>query len=76
MASRFLNLAQRRGSIVVFLMSAMLNPIFAPMAIAMGALRFRLPKFCAMCIAGSTVKSLVIAYAGYLGVGTFLRLFG
>jgi membrane protein YqaA with SNARE-associated domain len=76
MADRFLRLAQRRGSIVVFLMSAMLNPVFGPMAIAMGALRFRLAKFFAMCVAGSTVKSLVIAYAGFLGIGTLIRIFG
>jgi membrane protein YqaA with SNARE-associated domain len=76
LAARFLSLAERRGSIVVFLMSAMLNPVFAPMAIAMGALRFRLAKFFAMCVAGSTVKSLIIAYAGFLGVGTLLRIFG
>jgi membrane protein YqaA with SNARE-associated domain len=76
MAARFLNWAQNRGSMVVFLMSAMLNPVFAPMAIAMGALRFRLIKFMAMCIAGNLVKSMVISYAGYLGVGTLFRILG
>lgn len=74
--ARFLNWAHRRGSIVVFVMSAMLNPIFAPMAIAMGALRFRLAKFFLMCWAGNTVKSLFIAYCGYLGLGTLLRWLG
>jgi membrane protein DedA with SNARE-associated domain len=76
MALRFLNWAQNRGSVVVFVMSAMLNPAFAPMAIAMGALRFRLIKFMAMCIAGNLVKALVISYAGYLGVGALFRLLG
>lgn len=73
---RFMGWAEKRGSVVVFLMSAMLNPAFAPMAITMGALRFRTAKFLLLCIAGNTVKSLVIAYAGYLGLGSILRLLG
>ena len=73
LAARFVDWAQRKGSVVVFVMSAMLNPAFAPMAIAMGALRFRLVKFFFMCIAGNTLKATVIAYAGYLGLGTLLR---
>lgn len=66
----------KRGSIVVFVMSAMLNPAFAPMALAMGAIRFRPIKFFLLCVAGNVVKSLVIAYAGYLGLGTLLRWLG
>jgi uncharacterized membrane protein YdjX (TVP38/TMEM64 family) len=58
---------------VVFVMSAMLNPAFAPMAIAMGAMRFRLIKFFLMCVAGNVVKAMLISYAGYLGLGTILR---
>ncbi len=76
LATKFVNWAQKRGSVVVFVMSAMLNPVFAPMAIAMGALRFRLIKFFVMCVAGNLVKAMVISYAGYLGVGTLLRWLG
>ncbi len=76
LASRAVNWAQRRGSVVVFVMSAVLNPGFAPMAIALGALRFRLAKFALMCIAGNIVKAMVISYAGYLGLGTLLRWLG
>lgn len=76
LSGKFLNWAQKRGSVVVFLMSAMLNPAFAPMAIAMGALRFRLFKFFIMCVAGNLVKAMVVSYAGYLGVGTLLRWLG
>jgi hypothetical protein len=57
-------------------MSAMLNPAFAPMAITMGALRFRLAKFFFWCSAGNIVKSLFIAYCGYFGLGTLLRWIG
>jgi membrane protein YqaA with SNARE-associated domain len=76
LSAKFVNWAHKRGSVVVFLMSAMLNPVFAPMAIAMGALRFRLFKFFIMCVAGNLVKAMLISYAGYLGVGTLLRWLG
>jgi membrane protein YqaA with SNARE-associated domain len=75
-AARFLRWAHKRGSIVVFVMSAMFNPIFAPMAITMGALRFRAAKFFLWCVVGNTVKSLIIAFAGYLGLGILKRLLG
>lgn len=74
--ARLLGWAERRGSIVVFIMSAMLNPMFAPMAITMGALRFRLTKFFFWCSAGNIVKSLFIASCGYYGLGTLLRWLG
>jgi membrane protein DedA with SNARE-associated domain len=73
--SKFNQWAHKRGSIVVFLMSAMLNPVFAPMAVAMGALRFKAIKFFIMCTAGNIFKAVVIAYAGYLGIGFIQRLF-
>ncbi len=76
LSAKFVNWAQRRGSMVVFFMSAMLNPVFAPMAIAMGALRFRMIKFFIMCVAGNLVKAMIISYAGYIGVGTLLRWLG
>jgi len=70
---RIMAIAKRRGSLVVFLMSAAINPFFVPMAIGMGTLRFRLWKFFLMCWAGQTVKSIAIAYCGYLGLGIALR---
>ena len=70
---RIMAIAKRRGSLVVFLMSAAINPFFVPMAIGMGTLRFRLWKFFLMCWAGQTVKSIGIAYAGFLGLGIVLR---
>lgn len=75
LAGRFGRWAHKRGSVVVFLMSAMLNPVFAPMALTMGALRFRMVKFFIMCVAGNTLKAVVVAYIGYLGLGSLLRLF-
>ncbi len=74
--SRITNWAQRRGTIVVFIMSVVFNPIFAPAAIAMGVIRFPLWKFFLMCWAGNTVKSLIIAYSGYFGFGALLHWLG
>ncbi len=74
--SRIVDWAQRRGVIIVFIISAVFNPIFAPVAIALGALRFSLWKFFLMCLIGNTVKSLTIAYFGYFGLGTLLRWLG
>jgi membrane protein YqaA with SNARE-associated domain len=72
---RFLRWAQKRGSWVVFIMSAMLNPVFAPMAMAMGALRFRLIKFFILCVAGNLVKAFIVSYAGHFGIGFIQHLF-
>lgn len=74
--ARVMGWAKHRGSLVVFLMSAVLNPVFFPMAFAMGASRFKLWKFFIMCWAGNTVKSMIIAYLGYFGLGALLHWLG
>ncbi|MFC2018862.1 VTT domain-containing protein [Chloroflexota bacterium] len=74
--ARMLSWAHRRGSIVVFLMSAVFNPIFAPMALTMGAIRFNVGKFFLMCWAGNTVKSMIIAYCGYYGLSSLIKWIG
>jgi membrane protein YqaA with SNARE-associated domain len=68
-----ITLARRRGALIIFLISAAPNPFFAPVAIGLGTLRFRLWKFFVACWAGQTVKCVGIAYCGYLGLGTILR---
>lgn len=74
--SRIMGWAQNRGSLTIFLMSAVLNPFFFPMAFAIGTSRFKLWKFFLMCWAGNTVKSIMIAYLGYFGLGALLRWVG
>ena len=74
--SRMEGWIRRRGSIAVFVMSAVFNPLFIPMAITLGMLRFRLWKFFILCWAGNTVKSLAIAYAGYLGLRSLFSWIG
>ncbi|MCD6453307.1 MAG: VTT domain-containing protein [Dehalococcoidales bacterium] len=73
---RVMNFAHRRGAVAVFALSVAPNPFFVPMAISMGAMRFRLPKFFFACLAGQVTKAIIIAYCGYWGLGSFLRWLG
>jgi membrane protein DedA with SNARE-associated domain len=60
--------AQRHGSIAIFLMSALVNPLHLPMTIAIAALRYPPHKFFFYCFLGVAVKGLVIAFCGYYGL--------
>ena len=67
---RAISWAKRHGSLAVFLMSAVFNPLHLPMTIAIAMLRYPPQKFFAFCFLGSAVKSLALAFAGYYGVGS------
>jgi membrane protein DedA with SNARE-associated domain len=49
--------------------------VFGPMAIAMGAIRYKALKFLIMCVAGNLVKALVVSYIGFLGLAFIQKLF-
>lgn len=67
---------KHRGSVAVFINSAIFNPLFYPFTAIAGMLRFGLFKFFLLCWAGKTVKGMVVAYAGYLGLRSVLRWLG
>ena len=67
---------ERRGSLVLFAVSAVVNPFFYPVAIVAGATRFKLRKYLFICWAGKTIKGTSVAAAGYWGLGSVLRSFG
>jgi len=67
---------QRHGSLAVFVNSAIFNPLFYPFTAIAGMLRFGLIKFFLLCWAGKTIKGMVVAYAGYLGLRSILRWLG
>jgi uncharacterized membrane protein YdjX (TVP38/TMEM64 family) len=67
---------ERRGTVAVFAMSAVFNPFYYPVCIAIGALKYQAWKFFLATWAGKTVKGLVVSYLGYLGLGSVLRAFG
>ncbi len=79
-AQRFLGrlqrLTHRRGSLVVFLMSVIINPVFAPMAVTIGAMRYGFWRFLLWCTLGNIAKSMAIAYCGYLGLKSLLKYLG
>ncbi len=64
------------GSLTVFLMSVVLNPLFYPFTAMAGMLRFGLVKFFFLCCAGKSIKNTAIAGLGYIGLGTILRWTG
>ena len=74
--SRILDWMKRRGSLVLFLFSSVLNPFFYPIAIAAGATRFGLRKYIFICIVGKSIKGITVAAAGYWGLGSILRALG
>jgi len=74
--ARFQDWIRRRGSLAVFAMSAILNPLFYPFTAIAGMLRFGLVKFFFLCWGGKAVKNLVIAYAGYFGLRSILLWVG
>jgi membrane protein YqaA with SNARE-associated domain len=74
--SRLQKWTHQRGSLVIFLMSATLNPVFAPMAVSIGALRFGFWRFLLWCTLGNIIKSMFIAYCGYFSLNAVLKWLG
>jgi len=74
--SRLMGFMERKGSLTLFILSAVLNPFFYPAALAAGALRFGIRRYFFICWAGKTVKGLTVAYAGYWGLRGLLRILG
>jgi len=73
---RCMGWARRHGSWAAFAMSAMFNPLHLPMTIAIGTLRYHPLKFFIFSFLGNAVKGLFLAFCGYFGLGSVLRLFG
>ena len=73
---RMMRLMERRGSITLFTLSAVLNPFFYPAALAAGALRFGIKKYFLICLLGKTIKGMTVVYAGYWGLRGLLQMLG
>ncbi len=73
---RLMRFMERRGSLALFVLSAVLNPFFYPAALAAGAMRFGIQRYFLICWAGKTIKGLTVAYAGYWGLRGLLRMLG
>jgi membrane protein DedA with SNARE-associated domain len=53
-----------------------LSPFFYPFAVFLGMVRFGWVRFFLATWAGRTVKSMVLAYLGYLGLKAILQWLG
>ena len=73
---RMMGWVQRRGTLTIFVLSAVVNPFFYPAALAAGALRFGIWRYTFICIIGKTIKGITVAMAGYWGLGSILRAVG
>jgi membrane protein DedA with SNARE-associated domain len=73
---RFSNLVDRHGSKAVFFIACVISPIYYPFAVILGTLRFGWVRFFLATWAGRTVKNMALAYLGYFGLGSILRLLG
>ena len=73
---RFSNIIDRHGSKAIFFMSSVLSPFFYPFAVLLGMLRFHWVRFFLATWAGRTVKGMVAAYLGYLGLRSILQWLG
>jgi len=74
--TKFSDWIQRRGSVAIFAMCAIFNPLFYPFTAMAGMLRFGLVKFFFLCWGGKTIKGMIVAYAGYFGLRSLLRWIG
>ena len=66
---------ERRGSLVLFLFSAIPNWFFDIVGVAAGALRYPLWKYILVVFLGKTVKGWMVAFAGYWTLRLLLQHF-
>jgi hypothetical protein len=73
---RMLGWVEKKGSLTLFVLSAVINPFFYPAALAAGALRFGIHRYFFICWGGKTIKGITVAMVGYWGLGGLLRMLG
>jgi uncharacterized membrane protein YdjX (TVP38/TMEM64 family) len=73
---RLISWMERKGSLTLFILSAVVNPFFYPAALTAGALRFGIQRYFLICWAGKTFKGFTVAFAGYWGLRGLLRWLG
>jgi membrane protein DedA with SNARE-associated domain len=73
---RAMGVAARHGSLAVFLMSLIPNPIHLPMSIAIATLHYPPHKFFIFSFLGTGLKSLILAFCGYYGLNSLFSWIG
>ena len=74
--SRILGWMERKGALVLFIFSAVINPFFYPIAFTAGATHYSLKKYIIIFAIGKSIKGITVAAAGYWGLGSILRALG
>ena len=72
---RLVRWMQRHGTLTIFILAVIPNPVADVGGMTAGALRFPLWKFLASCTAGKVVKNVIFALAGYYGIEAVFKLF-
>ncbi len=65
-----------RGALSVFAMSAIFNPLFYPFTAIAGMMHFGWWRFFLLCLAGKSLKNILVAAAGYYGFKLIINLVG
>ena len=73
---RMLDLARRKETTAILILSMFPNPLFVPALVAAGATHTRFWKIFLAYWAGETVMSMVIVSLGYFGLHSLLRFLG
>jgi membrane protein YqaA with SNARE-associated domain len=73
---RFRTWIKTRGALSVFVMASILNPLFYPFTAIAGMMHFGWWRFLLLCLAGKTLKNMILAVAGYFGIKTLMAIFG
>jgi membrane protein DedA with SNARE-associated domain len=67
---------QRYGTLTIFVLALIPNPVFDLGGMAAGTLRFPLWKFLVSSIAGKVIKNIGFALVGYYGIEALFELLG
>ena len=65
-----------RGALSVFAMSSIFNPLFFPFTAIAGMMHFGWWRFFILCLAGKSLKNIIVAAAGYYGFKLIIDLLG
>ena len=73
---RFRTWIRTRGALSVFIMASILNPLFYPFTAIAGMMHFGWWRFMLLCLAGKTLKNVILAVVGHFGIKTLVAVFG
>lgn len=73
---KFRTWIKTRGAFSVFVMSAIFNPLFYPFTAIAGMMHFGWWRFLILCMAGKSLKNILVACAGFFGMQALIDLLG